>query len=294
MNDVKMKLEALDVECIIKNIKGLSFDSEIKCVVPISGGKDSQSCLKLALEHFSKNEILGLFCDTQYEHPYTYDHVEKMKEMYDVQIVHVNDGGVYKRIKQYGRFPSDIARFCTDQLKIRTAKMFYNYLSKAQECGFEVWYGMRLGESHQRSERYKDKDEHSLYAPDTIMVNKYPKYLAKQGVMFRLPILKWEEEDVFEYLNGEENKLYKEGFERVGCFPCLAAGDKYKEKAFAFDEVGKQRRIEVIQLGKEIGKNIFTTKGGRMRNPDADPENALDVDYNPNNDELAPCFHCNI
>lgn len=102
------------------------------------------------------------------------------------------------------------------------------------------------------------------------------------------------EEDVFEYLNGEENELYRKGFERVGCFPCLAAGDKYKEKAFSFDEVGKQRRIEVIQLGQEIGKNIFTTKGGRVRNPDADPENALDIDYNPNNDELAPCFHCNI
>lgn len=47
--------------------------------------------------------------------------------------------------------------------------------------------------------------------------------------------------------------------------------EKYKEKAFAFDEIGKQRRIEVIQIGKEIGKNVFTTKGGRGRNPDADP-----------------------
>ena len=74
----------------------------------------------------------------------------------------------------------------------------------------------------------------------------------------------------------------------------LQQGDKYKEKAFNFDDVGKQRRIEVLQLGKVIGKNIFTTKGRRLRNPDADPENTLDVDYNPNNDELAPCFHCNI
>ena len=35
-------------------------------------------------------------------------------------------------------------------------------------------------------------------------------------------------------------------------------------------------------------------KGGRLRNPDADPSNELTVEYNPNNDELAPCFHCNI
>lgn len=157
-----------------------------------------------------------------------------------------------------------------------------------------VWYGMRLGESWQRSERYKNHNEDMLYPPHEIMVNKYPKYLFKQGVTMRLPILTWEEEDVFDFLGDDCNQLYKNGFERVGCFPCLAAGDKYKEKAFAFDEVGKQRRIEVVQLGHDIGKNPFTTKGGRLRNPDADPENVLDVDYNPNNEELAPCFHCNI
>lgn len=288
------KLLVLDTESLIKNQDELVDITKFDCVVPISGGKDSQTCLKLAIEKHGCENVLGVFCDTQYEHPLTYKHVEDMKSLYGVKIVVLNDGGVYERIKQYGRFPSDIARFCTDQLKIRTAKIFYKMLAEAQEQGFEVWYGMRLGESHQRSERYKDKTPNDLYPPHTIMINKYPKYLEKMGVMFRLPILDWEEDDVFEYLNGEENELYRKGFERVGCFPCLAAGDKYKEKAFAFDEVGQQRRIEVIQLGQEIGKNIFTTKGGRLRNPDADPTNVLDVDYNPNNDELAPCFHCNI
>ena len=40
----------------------------IKCVVPISGGKDSQCCVKLALQKFDKSEILGVFCDTKFEH----------------------------------------------------------------------------------------------------------------------------------------------------------------------------------------------------------------------------------
>ena len=88
----------------------------------------------------------------------------------------------------------------------------------------------------------------------------------------------------------KKNELYSLGFERVGCFPCLAAGDKYKEKAFALDEVGKQRRIEVIQLGQEIGKNVFTTKGGRLRNPDTDPENTLDSDYNPQQRRVSTLF----
>lgn len=153
---------------------------------------------------------------------------------------------------------------------------------------------MRLGESFQRSERYKDHKQDMLYPPHDIMKQKYPKYLHKLGVQMRLPILTWEEDDVYDFLGDEINPLYAEGFDRVGCFPCLASGDRYKEKAFALDDVGRQRRIECINIGQQIGKSVFTTKGGRSRNPDADPENKLDVEYNPNNDELAPCFHCNI
>lgn len=76
-------------------------------------------------------------------------------------------------------------------------------------------------------------------------------------------------------------------------FHVLRGGDKWKEKAFAFDEVGQQRRIEVLEIGRNIGKNIFTTKGGRFRNPDAtfQPEEKTHADLF---DDLAPCFHCNI
>ena len=283
---------------IIKNILGSGRD--IKCVIPVSGGKDSQACLKLAVAKYGKDSVLGMFCDTQFEHPLTYQHVENMKKIYNVDIITLCDGNVYGKILKTGRFPSDIARFCTDQLKIQVGKRFYDEFSKAKGIStdtglaFEVWYGMRLGESFQRSERYKDKSVDSLYPPHEIMINKYPKYLEKQGVMFKLPIVDWDEEEVYDFLGDEVNPIYAKGFERVGCFPCLASGDKYKEKAFSLDEVGEQRRIDVLDIGKVIGKNIFTTKGGRERNPDADPTNILEVEYNPNNDELSPCFRCNI
>lgn len=52
----------------------------IKCVVPISGGKDSQTCLALAVKHFGADKVVGLFCDTQFEHPLTYQHVQNMKK----------------------------------------------------------------------------------------------------------------------------------------------------------------------------------------------------------------------
>lgn len=49
-------------------------------------------------------------------------------------------------------------------------------------------------------------------------------------------------------------------------------------------------------LNSDNGLALFVNDEGesRLRNPDADPSNELTVEYNPNNDELAPCFHCNI
>ena len=41
----------------------------IKCIVPVSGGKDSQCCLKLAVDEFGSDQVIGLFCDTKFEHP---------------------------------------------------------------------------------------------------------------------------------------------------------------------------------------------------------------------------------
>lgn len=252
--------------------------------------------VKLALKSFDKDELLFVFCDTGYEHPLTYSHVDWMEKEYGVQVVRLeNKKSVYDLVIQTGCFPTDIMRFCTNELKIQRGKNFYARLAVMQECGFEVWYGMRLGESLARSKRYKDKKADGLYPPHEVLSN-YPKYLSKLGIKFRLPILELEEEDVFEILGGEENPLYSKGFDRVGCFPCLASGDKPKEKAFNLDDVGKQRRIEVLQIAEVIGKNIFTSKGGLKRNPDSDVMGKLEIQDGAlyTSEDVAPCHICNI
>ena len=137
----------------------------VRCVVPVSGGKDSQACLKLALKVFKPHEIVGLFCDTQFEHPKTYQHVDKIAELYGVKIVKVSDGSVRARVLRYGRFPSAIARFCTDDLKIKPSKRFYENLAAEQGQGFEVWYGMRADESPARKKKYGAKIDIELYPP---------------------------------------------------------------------------------------------------------------------------------
>jgi 3'-phosphoadenosine 5'-phosphosulfate sulfotransferase (PAPS reductase)/FAD synthetase len=259
------------------------FPPRIRVLVPVSGGKDSQATLKLALANHPREDILGLFCDTQFEHPVTYKHLTWMEQHYGVRIERVTAGSVEEQVLKHGRFPGGGARFCTEELKIWPTKRFCKQLAEdqgsrignkrrkieaSQAGGFEVWYGMRSDESSERSKRYLGKVCDEVYPPHEVLA-KYPKYLAKLGVTFRLAVLDWTKADVLGFLAGEENPLYAEGFDRVGCFPCGAAGDKAKEKAFSFDEFGRNQHAKVIRIGTVIGKSIWTSKGGKVRNEGA-------------------------
>lgn len=237
----------------------------IQILVPVSGGKDSQACLELALGFYPVNEVRGLFCDTQFEHPLTYAHVEWMRAHYGVRIDTVSGGSVLEKSIKYGRFPGGGARHCTDELKIRETRIYLKALAQ-ERGGFEVWYGMRTKESGERAKRYANKISEETYEPHEVMPGKYPKYLGKMGVRFRLPVLDWSEKQILALLDGRENPLYAAGFPRVGCFPCLASGDASKEMAFGFDEFGRKQFADVQFVSAQIRKSIWTSKGGRMRN----------------------------
>lgn len=297
-NEVVMPQHIIDQfeACYIQGFEPSHIDeitNDIKCVVPLSGGKDSQACLELALESFKHEEILAMVCDTRFENPKTIEHIKWMRGHYGVQFHFINNGDVIEQIFKNGRFPSSFSRFCTNALKIKPGKEFYKVLAEKLGHGFEVWYGMRSEESVQRRTRYQERNTGDLIAPHEMMKGLYPKYLASMGVMFRLPILDMTEEDVFDMLDRRENPLYDEGMGRVGCFPCLAGGDRSIEEAFAHDEVGKARKIMIKDISNEIQRNVFRSKGGKLRNPDMtvyDPTEEPTRDLGDN----APCWQCNI
>jgi 3'-phosphoadenosine 5'-phosphosulfate sulfotransferase (PAPS reductase)/FAD synthetase len=237
----------------------------MKIIVPISGGKDSQACMKMAVEQHGAANVEGLFCDTKFEHPITYEHIDRIATLYGVTIHRVCGGSVDAEVLRYGYFPGAAGRHCTDRLKLRQSRIWYGKQALARG-GFEAWVGVRMAESSKRAKRYADKQGGELLPPHEFMPGTFPKYLQKRGVMFRLPILEWSSAEVLEYLAGEENPLYRAGFDRVGCFPCLASGDRWKEKAFNHDDFGRQQRERVAKLERATGKNIFTSKGGIRRN----------------------------
>lgn len=246
----------------------------VKVLVPVSGGKDSQSCLKLALEHYPASAVRGLFCDTKFEHPLTYQHIEDMKRMYGVRIDTVNVGSVEEQCIKHERFPSDQARFCTEELKIWPTKRYCKDLA-VEQGGFEVWYGMRSDESPQRAKRYAGKVGEDVYLPHEVL-KKYPQYLGKLGVRFRLAVIEWSADDVFDFLAGEEHPLYKiknpdgsRKFNRIGCFPCQAAGDKAKEVAYQHDEFGASQLVKITFISAKIGRSQWNSKGGKARNDGA-------------------------
>jgi 3'-phosphoadenosine 5'-phosphosulfate sulfotransferase (PAPS reductase)/FAD synthetase len=237
----------------------------VSVVVPLSGGKDSQACLMLALKEHKPENVLALFCDTGFEHPITYKHVERITEKYGVNLVMLQAGTVLEKCLKYKRFPGGGARHCTDELKIRPAKFFYKEMAILQG-GFQVWYGVRSDESKEREKRYRYKVSTDLYTPNEFM-DKYPKYLADMGVMFRLPVLDWSRSEIFEYLNGEENPLYSSGFDRVGCFPCLAGGEAHQMRAFHFDETGRKHYRIAEQISEIAGRPVLQSKKYRGQGP---------------------------
>lgn len=237
----------------------------IDIVVPVSGGKDSQACLKLAVTEYGPDRVRGLFNDTRFEHPLTYQHIEKLKEVYGVRIDTVCGGSVIEKCIKYNRFPGGGARFCTEELKMRESKIYYKALALAQGQGFQVWAGMRLDESHARGKKYADVEETDLLDMHELFPSKFPKYLGKMGVFMRLPILHWLDAEIFQYLEGKHNPLYDKGFDRVGCFPCLASGDAWKTKAFEFDGFGREQYRKVQELEVLFSRSIFTSK--KVRRP---------------------------
>ncbi len=102
-------------------------DTSVRHVLNVSGGKDSSAMALLmagrvrGLEHYRRDGVEYLFCDTQKELPETYEYLSRLEAELGTKIVYLNaKAGFDHWHKVFGGFlPSPRNRWCTKMLKLK-------------------------------------------------------------------------------------------------------------------------------------------------------------------------------
>ena len=200
-----------------------------RVIASISGGKDS-AAMSLYLQELGV-EHERVFMDTGWEHPATYEYLRgpltkalgpiteiramvppeasgvagaTINTLADPSFVPLDFHGLVRR---KGMFPSRIARFCTEELKVKPARAFLGHLL---DQGHDVVnaVGIRRAESQARAK-----------------MGEWEWSSAMDCYVWR-PIASWTVDDVraIHTRHGLTlNPLYAMGATRVGCWPCIHA-----------------------------------------------------------------------
>lgn len=200
----------------------------MRVIVSYSGGKDSQACLIWAVQKYGLDRVEAVFCDTGWEHPDTYTHIDSVVKQMGIKLTIVKSKYTFLSLAQYKkRFPSTKARFCTEELKI---KPMIDWVLQQKES-LLIIQGIRSGESQAR----KEMDVECMYfknyfepLPNGKKYNYRGKEVAEWCKTYDASILRpikdWSAQDVIDCIlnaNQTPNPLYYQGFSRVGCFPCI-------------------------------------------------------------------------
>jgi len=232
-------------------------------LISVSGGKDSQAAWLYMREHYASKKLQAYTCDTKWEHEDTYAHIDYLAAVLspvDVVTSQKYDGFEDMCIKRKG-FPTRQGRFCTHELKIIPAE---RYIKEWQARGYRVInvLGIRSDESVARSgegvwqsifmgdmPRFRKNEKGGIRPPSK---NSLKKYYNKSNVVTKYqPIVRWTANQVLDYNEAqgtENNPLYKKGFARVGCMPCIMA---------RVEEVGRltDKQVErVLELEEAVAK----------------------------------------
>jgi 3'-phosphoadenosine 5'-phosphosulfate sulfotransferase (PAPS reductase)/FAD synthetase len=244
----------------------------LKHIVGFSGGADSQATALWVRQRFPAEDIILLNTNAGgNEHPITdwfiQDYSEKVFPVTvikplirDLGGVGTKDGATGRRRAEFqpddeltfdrlayikGRFPGNTSRFCTEYLKLAPQKRWM----EENLAGVEVerYVGVRRDESRARS---------------TAACEQYDDYFLCK---LHRPIVEWTKPQVFDFLkeHGEEvNPLYKMGFGRVGCAPCILSGKQdIRLWAARFPEMIDKIRV----WEKDTGLTFFYPKVPGMK-----------------------------
>ncbi|RLF22782.1 MAG: hypothetical protein DRN15_08035 [Thermoprotei archaeon] len=192
-----LRYEGIALMAIEKVLK--KFD--LRTVVMFSGGKDSTVVLHLALESGAEPQVL--FNDTGMEIPDTYEFVDRILDKLGIDIITIKpDKSFWEYMKTFGP-PAVDYRWCTNLLKlIPTCK----YVRNRWPQGVLSIDGRRAYESVSRSKI--SLVWRSSWIPQLLCISPMRDWYQLIEWLF----IFWKRIDY--------NKLYDEGFDRIGCFMC--------------------------------------------------------------------------
>jgi len=235
----------------------------MKIIVSYSGGKDSQACLLHSIGKYGANNITAVFCDTGWEHPHTYKHIDETCNKLGVKLITLKSKYDFVSLAKYKkRFPSTKARFCTSELKMKP--MIDYILSLNESC--IVIQGIRAKESISRAAMSEEcmffKSYFEPYTngkTESYRKKEVKQWCSKFDASILRPIFQWTAQEVIDYILNSgfyPNKLYTMGLSRVGCFPCFMA--RHKEVLLIIQK-DKETLKKLIDAENHVGTSFFTS-----------------------------------
>lgn len=109
-------------------------------IINFSGGKTSAY---MTIHEYKEGDLV-IFCDTGREHPKTYKFINDFEAYENIPVIRLKyEGGFEKLIEKKKAIPNNFKRFCTIELKIKTAR---RYLRSLGITKYENFVGFRYDE----------------------------------------------------------------------------------------------------------------------------------------------------
>ena len=184
-----------------------------KAAVAFSGGKDSEVVLYLCLQVAPNVPVV--FNNTGVEYLETVRFVAELQELWNLNLIVTHpEKSFWDCTEEYG-FPSG-AKYSRTKRSHPTARCCYWLKEKPMLLVIRAnsWLGYFTGETAVES-----RSRMFVALKGTCL------HLKKDGVCKIKPILWWTQDEVWQFIRGNNlpfNEAYSKGAERVGCKPCTA------------------------------------------------------------------------
>ena len=199
----------------------------------------------------------------------TYEYIHRIADKLHLDLVTLKSkkyAGMVDLARQKHRCPSARARYCTEELK---TKPMTDYILDVVQDNTLIIQGIRAAESSARAKMKTQCTYFKYYfEPYGYDKNGKPKkysYRGKDVRVFRShyaddllrPVFDWSAQQVIDYILAaglEPNPLYRMGYKRVGCWPCVMASQR---DILNISKQSPERIAEIANLEGELHSSFF-------------------------------------